>query len=74
VWPLTGIQVRLMFLAAPFLCLLAAGSFEFKSRGSRVLAYILLPAAVSFNFAFNYMFPKFVQLNELQQALDAIFL
>ena len=67
IWPFR--VTRLMFIAGPALCLLAAKGLEFDKKKKQYLAYGLL----IFVIFFNYFFPKFVDLSTLQDLIDLIF-
>jgi len=66
IWPFR--LVRMMFIAGPLLCLLAAQGATFKSRKAQVISYV----AISLVLVFNFSFPKLVDLSLLQDILDKI--
>ncbi len=67
IWPFR--VVRLMFIAGPALCLLAARGLEFDTKKKQYFAYSFL----IFVIFFNYFFPRFVDLSMLQDLIDLIF-
>lgn len=74
VWPMTWFDERLMFIAGPLLCLLAASGMEFKTKRAAAWGRVFMVMAVFFNFAFNYIFPKFIYVDRLQRAIERILL
>lgn len=67
IWPFR--LVRMMFIAGPLFCLLAGKGTEFTDLKKQRLAYGGAALAV----AFNFLFPKLVNLSQLQDLLDKIF-